>query len=569
MKTALRYIGLTVAFAFLSSGVLVASFLDAFPSVGYGMLWLLLPLTMLFIAAVLVNDKVMIPRLLLGGKYVGYALAVYGVVSIVTLLSLGLEYVTRKGLDLPMRISDYSSPWILADILGNGLLLAMILLGLGLLHLFNRWNAEVGKETIMSDRLEEYINAVSHRLNPANILGRLVSATRELSAERMCEKIRELSDYLRVQLYELPEPPKSDAETSWRDEHPRIAELLVGRRWHVWRHAAFAGVLMTISCGAFFIAPDRPEFTAQRAMGVMSMFGLLLLVSYVNIWWLYPRFMKCGNIRRYAVATGALLALLAVPVILMQVLTYESNVYDKGLPVIVAVISAVGSIMTLFMFIGGISAVLVLQNWIRTRRRMALLRAETLRQEYAYLRKQINPHFLFNVLNNIGIAAYDDPKKASSLLDDLNGLLQYQLGDMRRDMTALKDECAFIRSYFALAATRREHFEYSLTADSDAADVRMPTLLFIPFIENAVKYSLSREDAPDVEVAFRHDGRSLTFECCNGIDKMKAARSKPGGIGISNTLRRLDYLYEGNYHYECLRTDGAYIVKLTIPLIRL
>ena len=104
---------------------------------------------------------------------------------------------------------------------------------------------------------------------------------------------------------------------------------------------------------------------------------------------------------------------------MVQIMTYEPNVYDKNLPLVIEIISALGSIITLLLYIGGISAILLLQDWVRTQQRVVLLQAETARQEYAYLRKQINPHFLFNVLNNIGIIAYDDADLSVSLMNSL------------------------------------------------------------------------------------------------------------------------------------------------------
>lgn len=567
-KTALNYILLTVAFTFLSSGVLVAGFLDSFPSVGYSLLWLLLPMTALFILAVLTNDRLLIPRLLLNGRYMKYVLAVLTLVYGCTLCSLALEYATRRCLDMPLRIKDYMSPWLLADTLGNSLLLGMILLGLALLHIFNRWRKEQESERSVTEQLEEYIRTVNRRLNPAKILARLSAlATRhDCTPEELETGIRELTDFLRTQLYELPAPPAVKAEDSTRLFHDRIAGFLAGKRFRLMRHIVFLTLLGIISCGAFFVTPDNPEFSLHRLSGVLSMFALMAVLSYINILWLYPRFLKRGSLRRYTVAIGVLLAVLVLPIILIQVLTYDSNVYDKGLPLLIAFISTVGTVITLFLFIGGISAVLVLQNWINTGWRMSLLRAETVRQEYHYLRKQINPHFLFNVLNNIAQTAYEDSALAFRLLQDLRSLLRYQLGNARRDTTTLAEELDFIRSYFALEGTRREQFSYLLDAVDVPQDIVIPTLLFIPFVENAVKYSYPQVEVPDVEIHFRLDSQRLTFCCSNPYNPEKVRNIKRGGIGIDNTMRRLGFLYGEDFHFHATCEENIYSIQLNIPV---
>lgn len=569
MRTALPcYILLTIAFMFLSSGVLVAGLLDAYDSVGYGIFWLLLPMTALFISAVIVNDRILIPRLLLKSRFGGYCVAVFGVVYLLTLLSLVIEYATRTALDLPMRIANFLSPWILADTLGNGLLLAMILLGLGLLHLFNRWQQEVKHEHRLTEKFQSYISAVKDRFNPVLIFDRLnmIMTDRSAGAESIETQIRDLSAYLREQLYELPAPPKMQHVAVDDERHSPVASLLVSRKFRCARHLVFLGILMIISCGAFFNAPDSPEFSFARLTGVLTMFGILASIAYVNILWLYPRFMKGGNIRKYAAAVTVMLLAIAIPIILLQTLTYEPNIYSKRLPLIITFISTMGSMLTLFLFVGGISAVKLLQNWIRTKQRLTLLKAETIRQEYCYLRKQINPHFLFNVLNNIGISVYDDPEYARGLLKDLMSLLKYQLEDMGRETTALSDELTFIRSYFALEATRRDSFNYEIDTDADDKNVSIPTLLFIPFIENAVKYSSTSDEVPRVSVRFSVRKRWLRFECSNPYDARKSVNPQNGGIGLENTRRRLALLYDAAYSLRCARAAGTFTVTLEIPL---
>lgn len=568
MKSALKYLLLTIAFMFLSSGALVAGFLDVYDTVGYSIFWLLLPMTLLFISAVVVNDSILIPKLLLKNRYGGYCIGVFGVVYLLSLVSLCLEYVTRHCLDMPMRISDYSSPWIMADILGNSLLLAMILFGLGLLHLFNRWKDEAKKEKRLSDRLETYISTVNDRLNLSVILDKLedVSETVLSSPDATAIRIRELSNYLREQLYELPEPPIVDPAEDAAANQSSIADWLVSRRYRPVRHIIFISILAIISCGAFFNAPDSPEFTFNRFLGVLSMFGILVFIAYINILWLYPRFMKRGCFKRYVISVALLLLVIVAPMIILQILTYEPNVYSKPLPAIIAVISTVGSVLTLFLFIGGISSALMLQNWMQTKQRMTLLKAETMRQKYTWLRKQINPHFLFNVLNNIGICAYDDPAMTAGLLTELHHLLKYQLLDMRKETTTLKDECAFIRSYFALESTRRDKFDYTLECDAPD-NIRLHTLLFIPFVENAVKYSSTSTGTPAVEVFFTTGHDNLRFICKNLYDAGKIKQMKRGGIGVDNTIQRLKYIYYDDFEYNVMDDGKTYTVDLKIPLI--
>lgn len=565
---ALKYLSLTIAFMFLSAGVLVAGFLDVYEAHDNRIFRLLLPMTLLFISAVVVNDCILIPKLLLKSRYGSYCAGVVGVICLLSVLALYLEYEARQSLCIPMRITDYSSPWIIADMFGNSLMLSMMLLGLGLLRLYDRWKDEVKEEKELSGKLESYIQTVNERLNLSIILEKIenISQAAINSPDATATGIRNLSEYLREQLYELPEPPVIVQEEYISTKHSSIADWLVSERYRTARHVVFLSILAIISCGAFFNAPDNPEFTFDRLLGVLSMFGIFVFIAYVNILWLYPRFMKRGNVKRYAVSVALLLIIIVSPMIALQIFTYEPNIYTTHIPAIIAVVSTVGSVLTLFLFIGGISSALVLKNWMHTNHRMTLLKAETMRQKYAWLRKQINPHFLFNVLNNIGICAYDSPELTAKLLGELQYLLKYQLLDLRKETTTLKDECAFIGSYFALESTRHDKFDYILECEAPD-DTMIHTLLFIPFVENAVKYSTASMDTAYVEIIFTKEQDKLRFVCKNlyNVDKIK--QMNRGGIGVSNTIQRLRYIYSDCFEYNVMDDSKIYMVDLKIPLI--
>lgn len=570
MKVALKYILLTLAFAFLASGVVVAAFMDAYSTAGYTILWLLLPVTLLFMAGVFLNDSVLIPRLLLKNRFGAYCVAIFGCSYSVSILALGLEYGARRLLGLPMRITDYSSLWILVDAFSNCILLSMVLLGLGMLQLYRRWSAEVRRERELAEKLEHYIRTVSSYLRPALILSKLDAVSEAIgqSADLAMERIRELSDYLRRQLTELPAPPAVASTAPQSERYGRLTAFLIGRRTGWLRHLLFIAVLMAIAFGTFFNAPDQPEFSANRLAGALSMFLLLLLIAYTDILWLYRSFKKKGSLKRYALAVGLFLLALTVPMILVQIATYEPNAYGNGLPVMIAAIATIGSLLTLLFYVGGISAVLLLQDWMKSRRRMTLLRAETVRQEYACLRKQINPHFLFNILNNIGIIAYDDPAFSGRMLRNLKELLRFQFEDMRRDTTSLGRELSFLEAYFALEQSRRDGLVYSIDCDATLAGCSIPTLLFIPFVENAVKYCApSAGTEPDVLVRFSRSADRLLFFCRNRFEPSLLAATTHGGIGLKNTRRRLDLLFDGAYSLKCVRDDNYFSLELAIPLV--
>lgn len=566
MKTATKYLLLTIIFAYISSGVVISAFQDAYDSIGCRIFWMLLPMTAFFMLAVVINDCLLVPRLLLKRRYALYCAAVFAVSFSVALLGLLAEYRLRVALGLPMRIYNYSSPLILIDSFGNSFMVSLILLSLGVWPLYLKLCRELREEAKITEKLRDYMDVINRRLNPERIIEGMSGIADALKStpDLAVGRIRELCDYLRNQLYELPRPPELPAVRPQDTDFSKAASMLVDRRFRLRRNLLFLLTLAVISTGAIFPAPDNPEFNFDGVMSVVVMFCILVFIAYINILWFYPRFKAKGSLKRYILTVCIFLPLLTVPVGLAQILTYKSNVYDKGMPLITDILATIGSLLTLTLYVGGISAILLLQDRIRTQRRLVKLRSETVRQEYVWLRRQINPHFLFNVLNNIGITAYDNPEESVEMMDSLIQMMKYQFRDIRSDYTSVVDEVRFLESYLALEKSRREHFRFSIDHSKCSGDKRVPTLIFIPFVENAAKYT-SRADG-DVTVVFRREKEKLIFECVNPFDPEEVRRRSKGGIGIANTRRRLSLMYEGDYSLHAGPSGDKFVVKLEIPM---
>lgn len=541
---------------------------DAYGLIGNNIFLPLIPMTLLLISVVAINNQILFPRLLLKNRISAYISCVLAMAFFLGIISVGIEYLLRNQFSLPHRISNYGSPWIIVDTFCNSILLAVIFLGLGMLQLFKLWATQLKKEKKLTKKLKKYIATVKDRLNPEYIFSTLkkIASDRQSDSEEIATNIRNLSNYLRQQLYELPEPPQINTDTSDSVSHSRIAKIIVSKKYKQLRHMIFLSLLVIISCGIYFNTPDQPEFTAGRLLGQLSMFAVLTAVAYINILWLYTKFMLRGDLKKYVLSVCILMLLLSSPIIAIQILTYEQNVYATSLPASIIILSTISTMLTLSLFIGGVSAALLLHNWMETTQRIILLRAETVRQEYAYLRKQINPHFLFNILNNIGISVYDDPEYARSLISNLISLLEYQLGDLDHDSTTLEHELYFIRSYFSLEATRREKFNYVIETELSDESIIIPNLLFIPIIENGVKYSCGNAAIPDISVLVSESKDRLTLICVNPYDAEDTENHQGGKIGLSNTRRRLELLYDDNYTLECSKNENTYNVKLEIPL---
>ena len=225
-----------------------------------------------------------------------------------------------------------------------------------------------------------------------------------------------------------------------------------------------------------------------------------------------------------------------------------------------------------FIQIGAVSSVLmgsvvglkVFQKWIKDVQRMNELHQTNLKTELAQLRSQVNPHFLFNTLNNLFVLTKTDPEKASQVILGLSDLLRYQLYDSAKDKILLSKDIDFIHNLLALEKIRKNDFEYNIKTEGKTDGVGLPPFLFIPFVENAIKHGSSTVGHSFLNIDFRITDKQLHFSSVNSKPAVK--NNSIGGLGLKNIARRLELLYPGKYTLDVNNETDKYIVKLIIPL---
>lgn len=129
-------------------------------------------------------------------------------------------------------------------------------------------------------------------------------------------------------------------------------------------------------------------------------------------------------------------------------------------------------------------------HWLRYNLRIDELESTTLQSELTFLKNQINPHFLFNMLNNANVLIKRNPEEASKVLFKLEDLLRYQINDSSRERVSLASDIRFLNDYLNLEKIRRDNFQFTLRQEGEVDSIWIQPLLFIPFVENAVKHSL-------------------------------------------------------------------------------
>ena len=227
--------------------------------------------------------------------------------------------------------------------------------------------------------------------------------------------------------------------------------------------------------------------------------------------------------------------------------------------------------MFMFFLLNCIVAAIAIgiRHFIRTRQIRQQLQDEQAKHteaELAWLKNQINPHFLFNTLNNISSLTQIDPDAAQDAIAQLSDLLRYAMYETNKKTVPISGEVEFMRNYISLMKLRcNEKTEVKTTFDI-AQDVEIAPLLFISLIENTFKHGVSSSRSSMIDIHLEQKDGSIIFACDNTNYPKDDADRSGSGIGIENTRRRLDLMYADHYSWQQWLEDDIYHVRVTLNI---
>lgn len=206
-------------------------------------------------------------------------------------------------------------------------------------------------------------------------------------------------------------------------------------------------------------------------------------------------------------------------------------------------------------------------NLFNMERKQEKLMLEKAKIELLYLKNQINPHFLFNTLNNLYGLTFNKDDRAPIILLRLSDILRYTTYESSKNHVPLQKEIEFLENYVQLESLRfsqQTTIIFNKEIPEDCAYEISPMLL-LPFIENAFKHGdFHTNPAAILDVNIWIEQGTLLFSCCNTFD-IHHSKAIPG-IGIDNTLKRLQIIYGDKFRLEKNTEENYYYILLTIPL---
>ncbi|GAB3241263.1 hypothetical protein GCM10027346_36450 [Hymenobacter seoulensis] len=194
------------------------------------------------------------------------------------------------------------------------------------------------------------------------------------------------------------------------------------------------------------------------------------------------------------------------------------------------------------------------------------LEKQAVEAELTYLKSQINPHFLFNTLNNIHTLVYKQSPAAPEAVQHLASLMRYMIYESNAATVPLTRELDYLRDYVSLQQLRYKNSPVvDLKIGGETESCFIPPLLFIHLLENAYKHSPARLKPGDLQVRVALQEGTLAFSVQNPIAKKTAnSLEEPGGIGLPNVRKRLALLYPGQHTLTIHSTGDKFTVYLTI-----
>jgi len=221
----------------------------------------------------------------------------------------------------------------------------------------------------------------------------------------------------------------------------------------------------------------------------------------------------------------------------------------------------------LISFVG--STLIELTHFANKKEKAAIsIEKEKLDTEIKFLKSQINPHFLFNALNNIYTLTVIKSDKAPDHLMRLSGMLRYMLYDSNDGKVSLQKEIDYLENYISLASLKDSRgLNVKVDLEKSQAGLKVAPLLFIPFVENAFKHS-KIEDLKNgfINLSLKTSNKQIEFSIENSIPNTVFKKDKVGGIGLPNTKQRLELLYPNKHELKISDNGKAYSVYLKLDL---
>ena len=365
-----------------------------------------------------------------------------------------------------------------------------------------------------------------------------------------------------------------------------VTAFLLSPRYRIYRHLLLQLVVVLITINVLWYEPLQTVSFGRRLGGCLAYFASMNMVIYINLYVLVPYFLlknRWGSYVLMAVITNiTVITFLSVT----QGLLFEVILPGKDPNGFATFINAFSGILTIGFVMAGSAAISLFMHWLRYNLRIDELESTTLQSELKFLKNQINPHFLFNVLNTIGrLAFFENAKMTEDVVYAFADMMRYILRKSRDPLSPLREELTHVQNYLKIQKIRLgSRLQYSINISEAYYSVKLPFLSLTTLVENSIKYAVENKASGGmVEVNGIEKDGDLCIDIIDNGDGMSQSKivsvlrgdaykdNEKGSVGLYNINSRLIH-YFGNEYALSIESENkpslGTKVTIKVPLVQ-
>lgn len=324
-------------------------------------------------------------------------------------------------------------------------------------------------------------------------------------------------------------------------------------QWLIWVIVLFMG---------FFTALAEDPLVQAVVFAILNT-AFYAAIIYGNISFLYPRFYEKGKKKTYLVYSVLYIITLALSRGFVAMYIYNHYFAKQPERLSAGLIFAFIAGATLDFIISLIFRIAL--AYFKLKQQSEDIRLQKTKAELQLLKSQVQPHFLFNTLNNIYYEAYTEAPKTAALIEKLSEIMRYLVDESPKDLVLLSSEICFLENYISLERIR---VRYSLSIifkkDYDQ-DFLLPPMLLMPLVENMFKHGIDKlSEKNEIVISLSIVNNQIIFQTKNRKNK---GSSESHGFGLKNLRQRLELLYENNFELTYDGDDSHFSSYLKLPMV--
>lgn len=329
----------------------------------------------------------------------------------------------------------------------------------------------------------------------------------------------------------------------------------------IFLHLAFWAFVLALPFLLKYSAPPAgiPKKAVIQSFSMTEFFTLFALINvpffYFNSQVLIPKILHKKGIWIYLLSAIGLV----LGVFLLH--TLIKDIFFPG-----QFIPRTGSTFQLLFFLAISASYRVISDNLKNEQEQKERETEKLKSELSFLRSQISPHFMFNVLNSIVSLSRRKPERVEPVVVKLSDLMRYMLYESDDAKVTLQREAQYLRAYIELQQLRfGDDIEINFNTNELNGNKTIEPMLLIPFVENAFKHGVGMIINPTIEIDLHTVDNRIIFSVKNKVNRQfKEEKDEASGIGLANVRRRLELLYPENHHLSIKDEDEFYGIYLEI-----